>query len=201
MSESQFDISKKPSIHSRKNKLMRVLWWFVYVTVFRLSPRPLTRWRAFLLRLFGGKISPKARVHRKVTVWAPWLLEMGDYATLGENVEVFNLAPVKIGHQTTVSQYSYLVAGIHDYEDPKFTVIPMPIEIGDNCWIAADVFIGGGVTIGDGTVVGARSSVFRSLPAWKVCFGTPCKVQKDRVMRSGKQPAPSPEPQREGAPA
>jgi putative colanic acid biosynthesis acetyltransferase WcaF len=55
-----------------------------------------------------------------------------------------------------------------------------PISIGSRCWIAADVFVGPGVTIADGTVVGARSSVFKDLPPWSVVAGSPAKVIRPR---------------------
>jgi putative colanic acid biosynthesis acetyltransferase WcaF len=59
-----------------------------------------------------------------------------------------------------------------------------PIRIEACAWICADVFIGPGVTVGEGTVVGARSSVFRSLPEWKVCMGTPAIPVRDRIINS-----------------
>ncbi|MBD5754360.1 colanic acid biosynthesis acetyltransferase WcaF, partial [Citrobacter freundii] len=46
---------------------------------------------------------------------------------------------------------------------------------------ATDVFVAPGVTIGDGTVVGARSSVFKSLPANVICRGNPAVVTRERV--------------------
>jgi len=183
MSEPRFDISNKPSPHSFKHRLGRVLWYLVQATLFRFSPRPLKRWRAFLLNLFGAKISPKARIQNTVQIWAPWQLEMGDYATLGDHVIVYSVDPIRIGAQSTVSQYSYLCGATHDFEHPNFLLTPGPITIGENCWIAADVFVAPNVTIGDGAVVGARSSVFKDLPPWKVCVGSPAKPIRDRVLR------------------
>ena len=48
--------------------------------------------------------------------------------------------------------------------------------------LANDVFVGPGTTIGRGTVVGARSNVFRSLPAMMVCYGTPAEAKKPRIL-------------------
>ncbi|EDI5488359.1 colanic acid biosynthesis acetyltransferase WcaF, partial [Salmonella enterica subsp. enterica serovar Enteritidis] len=46
-----------------------------------------------------------------------------------------------------------------------------------------DVFVAPGVTIGHGTVVGARSSVFKSLPANAICRGNPAVVTRQRVQK------------------
>jgi putative colanic acid biosynthesis acetyltransferase WcaF len=39
------------------------------------------------------------------------------------------------------------------------------------------------VTIGEGAVIGARSLVTKSMPAWTVCAGSPCKPLKKRIIR------------------
>jgi putative colanic acid biosynthesis acetyltransferase WcaF len=83
-----------------------------------------------------------------------------------------------------VSQYAYLCGATHDHTHPRFPLTPMPIDVGSQCWIAADVFVAPGVTIGDGTVVGARSSVFSDLPPWKVCVGSPARPVSDRVINA-----------------
>ena len=62
-----------------------------------------------------------------------------------------------------------------------FSIYTKPITIESQCWLAADVFVAPGTTVGEGTVVGSRSSVFKSLPAGKICFGTPAVVIKDRM--------------------
>jgi putative colanic acid biosynthesis acetyltransferase WcaF len=47
-------------------------------------------------------------------------------------------------------------------------------------WVAADAFVGPGVTIGSRSVLGARSSAFGDLPADVVAVGNPAKVIKRR---------------------
>ena len=59
-------------------------------------------------------------------------------------------------------------------------LVAAPITIGDRVWITADVFVGPGVTIGDGAVVTARSSVFSDLPPWMVARGNPAVAIKPR---------------------
>tara|TARA_R110000868_G_scaffold119469_2_gene316771 strand:- start:50981 stop:51634 length:654 start_codon:yes stop_codon:yes gene_type:complete len=182
------DLESAPSPHSLKNKLMRALWGLVQATLFRWSPNPMHKWRAFLLRLFGAQVSKKARVYPKAKVWGPWNLIMDDYSTLADDVDCYCVDKITIGRQTTVSQYSYLCGATHDFTHPKHPLTPFPITIGADVWIAADVFVAPGVTIGDGVVVGARSSVFKDLPEWTVCVGSPAKPKGPRTMISPDQP-------------
>ena len=51
----------------------------------------------------------------------------------------------------------------------------LPITIGDNCWIGANVVVCPGVTIGSGCVIGAGSVVTRDIPADTLAVGNPCK--------------------------
>ena len=53
-----------------------------------------------------------------------------------------------------------------------------PITIGDNCWIAGDVTVCAGDTIGEGCVIGAGSVVTRDIPANSLAFGNPCRVSR-----------------------
>lgn len=181
---------KKPhpgrdSPHSAGNRAARLAWAAVYVILFRPSPRPLHGWRNLLLRLFGASIHATARVYPRARIWAPWNLTMDQGACIGDDVDVYSVDRVFVGAWATVSQYSYLCAASHDFEDPAHPLTTAPIEIGPRCWIAADVFIGPGVKVGEGTVVGARSAVFRDLPPWVIALGTPAKAVGERKLRSG----------------
>jgi len=176
----EVDISKAPSPLSFNNRFMRVVWGIVQKTLFGMSPRLMHRWRVFLLRLFGADVSTKARVYPKAKIWAPWNLSMGDYATLADDVDCYCVNKISIGAHTTVSQYSYLCGATHDFNKTNFPLQPKPISIGSQVWIAADCFVGPGVTISQGVVVGARSSVFSDLEPWTICAGTPAKKINDR---------------------
>ncbi|HBC8780783.1 TPA: colanic acid biosynthesis acetyltransferase WcaF, partial [Escherichia coli] len=111
----------------------------------------------------------------------PWKLTLGDYAWVGDEVNLYTLGEITIGAHSVISQKSYLCTGSHDHASQHFTINATPIVIGEKCWLATDVFVAPGVTIGDGTVVGARSSVFKSLPANVVCRGHPAVVIRKRV--------------------
>jgi len=57
---------------------------------------------------------------------------------------------------------------------------PWKVKIGDHVWIATDVFVAPGVTIGRGALIGARSSVFADMPEGMICVGSPAKPVKSR---------------------
>ena len=106
---------------------------------------------------------------------------LGDYAWVGDDAVLYTLGDITIGAHAVISQKSYLCTGSHDYASQHFDINATPIVVGDKCWLATDVFVAPGVTIGDGTVVGARSSVFKSLPANVICRGNPAVVTRERV--------------------
>jgi putative colanic acid biosynthesis acetyltransferase WcaF len=177
--------ARRTSPWTARQKLGRAIWFAVEATLFRFSPRPLYRWRNWLLRRFGADVHPSARICPSVTVEVPWHLAVGPDAIVGDHVILYCLGPVRIGARTTVSQYAHLCAGTHDHTRRSFPLVRAPITVGDDVWIAADVFVGPGVTVGDGAVVGARSSVFADLPPWTVCVGAPARPVKDRRMHDG----------------
>lgn len=156
------------------------LWWIVEALFFRTSPQALYGWRRFLLRLFGAKVGKGVIIRPTVRTQFPWKVRIGDWSWIGDDVVLYSLGEIRIGHHVVVSQKSYLCTGSHDYTKPDFPIFALPIVLDDGCWLATDVYVGPGVTIGQGTVVGARSSVFKSLPAGMVCMGSPAKVVKER---------------------
>lgn len=162
--------------------LARWLWAAVQATFFRWSPRPLHGFRTRLLRLFGAQIPEpeKVVVFPTARITFPWKLRLAPRSMVGPNVTLYNLAPITLERGANLSQNCHLCAGTHDFTRWDMPLVAQPIVIGANVWLAADVFVGPGVTIGELCVVGARSVVVNSLPARKICVGQPCHPIKDR---------------------
>lgn len=133
-----------------------------------------------LLRLFGAKVGRKVLIANTVKILYPWQLEIGDNSWIGWNVDIYNYAKVTIGHNAVVSQYTYVCTGTHDYQDPGFPLVFFPITVEDQAWVAADCFLGPGVTVAEGAIVASRSVVTKDMPAWTICGGHPCKPIKPR---------------------
>lgn len=169
---------------SLKNRMLRVVWGVIYFVFFRFSPRPLHVWRAFLLKCFGAKVGKGVHVYPGVIIWAPWNLILKDQCGIASGVNLYSQGLITIGRRVVISQGSYICTGTHDYTHKGFPLYTVPITIEDEVWVAADVFIHPGVTIGTGAVIGARSVVTKDMPAWMVCAGFPCKPLKERIITS-----------------
>jgi putative colanic acid biosynthesis acetyltransferase WcaF len=148
--------------------------------LFRTSPWFCHSWRRLLLRVFGARIGRGAKVFPSTRIWAPWNLTLGEYACLSHDVDCYCVSSISIGDHATVSQYSYLCGASHDLHDPHMRLVAAPVQIEDQAWVCARAFIGPGVTVGEGAVVGACSVVTRDVPDWTVVCGNPAKFVKYR---------------------
>ena len=179
------DLSKYHNKLGRKHQLIRLLWSIVWGLLARPLPRSAgTCWKRILLRLFGAKIASTAVVYSSAKVYFPANLVMGEYSCLASDVNCYNVAPIIIKDNTTVSQEAYLCTASHDITNPLNPLITAPIIIEDQAWVAADAFVGMGITIGEGAVVGARAAVFKDVEPWTVVGGNPAKFIKQRIIKS-----------------
>ena len=166
------------------NKFKRLIWNVCYWFIFRpFISGVFNKWRIGVLKAFGADIHWTAIVHPTARIWAPWNLIMGPYSCLGPEVDCYNQGRIMIGANTTISQKSYLCASTHDISDARHPLILKPIVIEDQVWVAADAFVGPGVSIGQGAVIGARSAVFSNVASWTVVGGNPAKFIKKREIK------------------
>src|SRR6266536_5693316 len=126
-------------------KLKMRLWRVIQATLFRWSPGVLRGFRRWLLTLFGAKLARPVSVHPTARIDCPWNLEMGAFASLGEDSWVYSLAQVVIGEYACVGQRTMLLTGTHDFCDPTFPLVTRPIVVGYGSWIAAHVSVLPGV--------------------------------------------------------
>ena len=174
--ETKIDLSKYHNALSRKNQVIRLLWSVTWAIFARPLPRSVgSGWKRTLLRIFGAKIDKTAVVYSTARVYYPANLVMGRYSCLASDVDCYNVAPITIGDNTTISQGAYLCTASHDITDPLNPLITAPIIVEDQAWVAAHAFVGMGVTIGQGAVVGARAAVFKDVAPWTVVGGNPAK--------------------------
>jgi putative colanic acid biosynthesis acetyltransferase WcaF len=177
------DVKHQPSAWSSRDKVRRVAWMFVRATFFRPSFHNWYGWRRFVLRLMGAKIGAGVRVHSTARVEIPWNLEIGDDTVVGVDAILYSLGKIRLGKKVIISQYAHLCAGTHDATDPTFPLLTPPVTVEDGAWVAADAFIGPGVTVGAWAVVGARSTVVKDVPPGQIWAGNPAKFIKPRELK------------------
>ena len=165
------------------NRLLRVVWMLTWLVLARFTPPPLHGWRRLVLRAFGAQIGRGARVHGSVSVWLPANLSLGENALIGPGVRLYNQGRVSIGARSVVSQRAHICASTHDLRDPLFQLMLRPVSIGAQCWVAAEAFVGPGVTMGDRAVLAARGALFSDAAADGVYQGNPAVFVKDRQLR------------------
>jgi acetyltransferase-like isoleucine patch superfamily enzyme len=116
-----------------------------------------------------------------------------DRVNIGPFCTVFSASRVRIGRETLLAAYAYLVGGGHAFDEIGTPILDQPrpskgIDVGASSWIGTAVTVLDGITIGQGVVVGANAVVTRDLPDFSVAAGTPAVVQRTRAAPS--TPAP-----------
>lgn len=163
-----------------RQNMIRVMWMIVSALFFRTSFHNWYGWRRMLLRMFGAKIGHDVRIRPTVKIEIPWNLDIDDGSIVGDHAILYSLGKITLGKRVIISQYAHLCAGTHDYRYKAFPLVRPPITIGDEAWIAADAFVGPGVTMGRRAVLGARASAFRDIGAEMIAAGNPAREIKRR---------------------
>jgi putative colanic acid biosynthesis acetyltransferase WcaF len=167
-------------VFSLRSKMIRAIWVIVWNVFIRWSPVFLYKYRVIIFRLFGADISIHSRIYPSARVWFPGNLKIGVFSTLGPHSNLYNQGHIEVGDYVIISQGAHICASTHDYNDPLHPLILKPIKIDNNTWICADAFVGPGVNVAEGTVVGARAAVFKDTEAWSVYSGNPARLIKTR---------------------
>lgn len=145
--------------------------------------------REELIRGMLGRIGDSFLIH------SPFRCDFGKHIFIGKNfISNFNLtildeAIVTIGDNVFIGPncgiYTINHALLPDQRNAG-VMKAAPVTIGNDVWLAADVKVLPGVTIGDGVVIGAGSVVTRDIPPRVLAAGNPCRVireitEEDRV--------------------
>ena len=168
------------------------LWWLVQATLFGLSPQAAFGWRRLLLRLFGARIGPAARIRPSVRCVFPWRLSVGEWAWIGDRVTLYSVDRIEIGAHAVVSHGSTICTADHDPDDPSFAVRRAPVRIGREVWLASEVFVAPGVSVGDGAVLGVRALALHDVPARTIAYGQPARPARPRGVDTAVAPPKRP---------
>lgn len=165
-----------------RTKIVEVVW--IIVSAFLIeSWLPGSGHRRVVLRLFGARISRGVKLKPGLQIKFPWRLEIGEDSWIGQDVWIDNLATVKIGANTCLSQGAYVCTGSHDWQSSTFDLIVKPVTISDCAWIAAKAVIAPGVTVGSGSILAIGSVATSDMEPWSVYQGVPAKLIKQRRIK------------------
>ena len=184
MEKLTIDLSGYENRLGRKHQAVRMLWNILWPLTTWFLPRSLGMgWKRSLLRMFGANVHPTAQVYSSARIYYPANLTMEAYSCLADGVECYNVAPVTVGAHSTISQGTLLCTASHDITDSHHRLVTAPIVVEDQVWIGARAYIGMGVVVRQGAVVGATASVYKTVEPWTVVGGNPARFIKKREIR------------------
>lgn len=133
----------------------------------------------------GATIWPHARLiaHNVEPGGAP-KLEIGPRVAIHPYAHISAIKRIRIGEGALFASNVYISDHDHDWLDPddppisNGRVLAAPVEIGANVWLGERVCVLRGVTIGEGSIVGAASVVTKSIPPRSIAVGAPARVIK-----------------------
>ena len=129
------------------------------------NPRKL---RAKYLRKLGASVGNNVFIGEYVRVD----LNHADLITIEDGVHI--AADVRLlCHKKDLSKYS--IGDVYGQQPYKYG----KIHLCKNCAVGTGSLVMPGVTIGEGSIVGAGSLVTKDIPAWTIAVGRPAKVIKE----------------------
>ncbi len=132
------------------------------------------------------KIETKTQIGRGVILDA-WggSIAIAENVFIGPYTVIYGHGGVTIGKDTLIGTHSRILSSNHSIPERNSGIrskpdILLPTTIGEDVWLGAGTTILGGVTLGDGCVVGAGAVVTKDLPPYSVAVGVPAKVVRTR---------------------
>ncbi|WP_218278968.1 acyltransferase [Pseudomonas sp. LB-090624] len=171
-------------------------------TILSGLPSPLTNIMLDLVSPFSGKISVLIRycliakklegcgknlyIGRGVALKSIGKIVVGDNVSIHESCYIDAVGGLRIGSNVSIAHQTSILTFNHTWADPnlpiKYNPIELsPVEIDDDVWIGCGVRVMPGIVIGKRAVVAAGSVVTRDVPPATVVAGVPAKVIKRLV--------------------
>ncbi len=135
--------------------------------------------RAEILKELFGTYHPLAFPGKNFMCDYGFNIHFHGLAVINYNVVMLDTSPINIGAGAFIAPGVCLACSGHAIlaeQRCQGIGTSAPITLEDNVWIGANATVIGGVTIGEGSVIGAGSVVIHDIPAGVIAAGNPCKV-------------------------
>ena len=144
------------------------------------------------VEVFGGPVSlgeyaniiATSECKVRFTIWSrseeEGRIQVGNYCLVCPGVRISSATEIVIQDNCMLANSVYITDS--DWHDAYNRVSPIgksnPVRIEQNVWVGDGAIVCKGVTIGENSIIGARSVVVDSIPANTVAAGNPAKVVK-----------------------
>lgn len=168
---------------------MKNVWWYVRdeareLALWLLARIPLNtggRLRALFMRFFLRELGSDVVFQMGLRITNPEKVSIGSRCRFGQGVFITGGGGVRIGNWVSLGPDVKVWSVNHRFDDPDQ---PFQLQgwnhkavvIEDDVWLAANVFVMPGVTIGKGAVVSACTVVTKSVPPYALVAGNPGRV-------------------------
>lgn len=153
------------------SKIKMLCWKIVDQYLFKTSPKFLSKWRIFLLKLFGAKVANDCFISPYATITRPWDFEMGHLSAIDDYCYI--IPPVVIGDKVSISNNCHVVGGGHNIWSREFEQEFNAVTIRDGAFIGAGVYVSMGCKIGVMSVIAPHINIRKNIPDNKVVSQLP----------------------------
>ncbi|CAN5454852.1 nodulation O-acetyltransferase NodL [soil metagenome] len=139
------------------------------------------QWYSSMTDLLGA-IGTDSVIRKPLTCDYGKNVYIGDHTLVNYDCILMDCAEIHIGDHVLIGPRSQLITGLHPMDmEARASGLESatPIRIDNHAWLAANVIVLPGITIGEGAVVGAGSVVTKDVSPRVFAAGNPCRVIRE----------------------
>lgn len=174
----------------------------VCIGVYKKTPRKFRTACFNVCRNINGKIGIAIRyiilatlvkeIGKNVSVFTGCYFRYYENLSIGDNVSIHEMSyidaegEIDISSNVSIAHRCSIISSNHSYLELDVPIkyqkmILEKVSIKDDVWIGCSTVILPGCTIGTGCVIGANSTVSRSIEPMKIAVGSPARIIKSRI--------------------
>jgi len=134
------------------------------------------------LKEIFGSMGSKVCIEKPVRVGYGNNIHIGNGFYANSDCMFLDNAPITFGDNIMIGPGAHFYTPAHPLDSrerhEEVLQFAKPISVGSNVWIGGRAIIIGGVTVGDGCIIGAGSIVTKDIPPYSLAVGNPARVIK-----------------------